>query len=87
MCCIQDLDPSFTGSRECNLLTVSKHLLIYAFYIQDRDYFGYAILLRYFGLTIYHYVIDQDLAGAIEEEDVGKFTNAIKDFDTITRLV
>jgi hypothetical protein len=32
-------------------------------------------------------MIDQDLAEAIEDEDVVKFTNAIKDFDSITRLV
>ncbi|KAH7664705.1 NSF attachment protein [Dioscorea alata] len=44
----QDLDPSFSGSREYKLLA--------------------------------------DLAASMDEEDVGKFTDAIKEFDSMTRL-
>ncbi|KAI3961909.1 hypothetical protein MKW98_022114 [Papaver atlanticum] len=44
----QDLDPTFTGTRECKLLT--------------------------------------DLAAAMDEEDIGKFTDAVKEFDSMTRL-
>lgn len=29
----------------------------------------------------------QDLAASIDEEDVDRFTNAIKEFDSMTRLV
>lgn len=29
----------------------------------------------------------QDLAASMDEEDVGKFTDAIKEFDSMTRLV
>ncbi|RZC76280.1 hypothetical protein C5167_000358 [Papaver somniferum] len=44
----QDLDPTFTGTRECKLLT--------------------------------------DLAAATDEEDVGKFTDAVKEYESMTRL-
>ncbi|KAI3883701.1 hypothetical protein MKW92_038827 [Papaver armeniacum] len=44
----QDLDPTFTGTRECKLLT--------------------------------------DLAAAADEEDVGKFTDAVKEFESMTQL-
>lgn len=44
----QEMDPAFTNSRECKLLT--------------------------------------ELAASIEEEDVEKFTDAIKEFDSMTRL-
>ncbi|KAJ0982411.1 hypothetical protein J5N97_010666 [Dioscorea zingiberensis] len=44
----QDLDPTFSGSREYKLLA--------------------------------------DLAASMDEEDVGKFTDAIKEFDSMTRL-
>ncbi|KAI3900141.1 hypothetical protein MKW92_018221 [Papaver armeniacum] len=44
----QDLDPTFTGTQECNLLI--------------------------------------DLAAATEKEDVGKFTDAVKEFGSMTRL-
>ena len=29
----------------------------------------------------------QDLAGSMDEGDVGKFTDAVKEFDSMTRLV
>ncbi|MCO5568094.1 hypothetical protein L7F22_021790 [Adiantum nelumboides] len=44
----QEMDPSFSNSRECKLLS--------------------------------------DLAASIEEEDVDKFTDAVKEFDNMTRL-
>ncbi|KAH7373112.1 hypothetical protein KP509_17G037800 [Ceratopteris richardii] len=44
----QEMDPSFSNSRECKLL--------------------------------------MDLAASIEEEDVDKFTDAVKEFDSMTRL-
>ncbi|KAI3884229.1 hypothetical protein MKX03_030262 [Papaver bracteatum] len=44
----QDLDPTFTGTRECKLLN--------------------------------------DLAAATDEEDIGKFTDAVKEFESMTRL-
>jgi alpha-soluble NSF attachment protein len=45
----QDIDPTFSGTREYKLLS--------------------------------------DLAAAMEEGDVAKFTDAIKEFDSMTRLV
>ncbi|XP_015079904.1 alpha-soluble NSF attachment protein [Solanum pennellii] len=44
----QELDPTFSGTRECKLLV--------------------------------------DLAAAIDEEDVAKFTDAVKDYDSMTQL-
>ncbi|KAG2371555.1 Alpha-soluble NSF attachment protein [Vigna angularis] len=44
----QELDPTFSGTRECRLLA--------------------------------------DIAAAIDEEDVGKFTDAVKEFDSMTPL-
>ncbi|KAH0873908.1 hypothetical protein HID58_071278 [Brassica napus] len=44
----QDLDPTFTGTRECKFLS--------------------------------------DLAAAIDEEDIAKFTNVVKEFDSMTPL-
>lgn len=31
--------------------------------------------------------IDQDLAASVDEEDVAKFTDAVKEFDSMTKLV
>ncbi|KAF2607905.1 hypothetical protein F2Q68_00044949 [Brassica cretica] len=45
----QDLDPTFTGTRECKFLS--------------------------------------DLAAAIDEEDIAKFTDVVKEFDSMTPLV
>ncbi|CAN1185334.1 Alpha-soluble NSF attachment protein 2 [Linum perenne] len=50
----QDLDPTFSGTREYRLLAV--------------------------------YALSCDLAGAIDEEDVAKFTDAVKEFDSMTQL-
>jgi alpha-soluble NSF attachment protein len=44
----QDLDPTFTGTRECKFLA--------------------------------------DLASAIDEEDIAKFTDVVKEFDSMTPL-
>ena len=38
-------------------------------------------------LALILHVIIQDLAVAIEEEDTVKFTDAVKEFDSMTRLV
>ncbi|KAJ0794184.1 putative NSF attachment protein [Helianthus annuus] len=46
---MQELDPTFSGTREYKLLT--------------------------------------ELAAAMDEEDVAKFTDAVKEFDSMTKLV
>ena len=74
---LQELDPSFSGSRECKLLSVKfKHIVN-------------NLMLKQTGniLALILHVIIQDLAVAIEEEDTVKFTDAVKEFDSMTRLV
>lgn len=32
-------------------------------------------------------IVEQDLAASVDEEDVAKFTDAVKEFDSMTKLV
>jgi len=36
---------------------------------------------------LYIYSYEQDLASAIDEEDIAKFTDVVKEFDSMTPLV
>lgn len=67
---LQDLDPTFGGTREYKLLAVCCILVILII----------VLCLNYVNLW-------QDLTASIEEEDVTKFTDAIKEFDSMTKLV
>lgn len=97
---LQELDPTFVGTRECKFLQVffqpssSFHSLFSCSFNLDNHIFAEQniVMVLFLCLTpnvTREFYVDllQDLAAAIDEMDIVKFTDVVKEFDSMSRLV
>lgn len=89
---MQELDPTFSGTREYRFLAVSYsdigrisvQIILFesSNLISKQDsYFEEVIVMKK------SFVLWQDIAASVDEEDVAKFTDVVKEFDSMTPLV